>query len=55
MGKAKTNTGLKVFTTILDKAYQTGRKVTEGFKESMDIVFDAYLPKWNYIAKPQVT
>ena len=55
MAKAKTKTGLKVFTTILDKVYQTGRKVTQGFKESMDIVFDAYLPKWNYIAKPQVT
>ena len=55
MAKAKTKTGLKVFTTILDKVYQTGRKVTEGFKESMDIVFDAYLPKWNYTAKPQMT
>ena len=55
MGTAKTNTGLKVFTTILDKAYQTGRKVTQGFKDSMDIVFDAYLPIWNYTAKPQVT
>ena len=54
MGTAKTKTGLKVFTTILDKVYQTGRKVTQGFKESMEIVFDTDLPKWNYTAKPQV-
>jgi hypothetical protein len=53
MGKAKTKTGLKVLTTVLDKVYQTGRKVTKEFKESMEIVFDAYLPKWNYTAKPQ--
>ncbi|PZD75534.1 hypothetical protein C1752_00571 [Acaryochloris thomasi RCC1774] len=53
MATAKTKTGLKVFTTVLDKVYQTGRKVTEEFKESMEIVFDAYLPKWNYTAKPQ--
>ncbi|MGB8698653.1 MAG: ISAzo13 family transposase [Thermosynechococcaceae cyanobacterium] len=52
MGMAKTKTGLKVLATVLDKVYQTGRKVTQGFKESMEIVFDAYLPKWNYTAKP---
>jgi hypothetical protein len=53
MGKAKTKTGLKVLTTVLDKVYQTGRKVTQAFKESMEIIFDVYLPKWNYTAKPQ--
>jgi hypothetical protein len=53
MGKAKTKTGLKVLATVLDKAYQTGRKVTQEFKETMAIVFDAYLSKWNYTAKPQ--
>jgi hypothetical protein len=53
MEKAKTKTGLKVFTTVLDNVYKTGRKVTEGFKETMEIVFDDYLPQWNYTAKPQ--
>lgn len=53
MEKAKTKTGLKVFATVLDKVYKTGRKVTEGFKETMEIVFDDYLPQWNYTAKPQ--
>jgi hypothetical protein len=55
MAKAETKMGLKVFTTILDKTYQLGRKVTEQFKESMEIVFDPSLPKWNYTAKPQAT
>ncbi|MBD2101605.1 ISAzo13-like element transposase-related protein [Leptolyngbya sp. FACHB-261] len=45
MAKAKTRTGLTVFTTLLDKVYETGRKVTQGFKETMEIVFDEHLPK----------
>ena len=55
MAKAKTQTGLRVFTTILDKVYQTGRQVSKEFKQTMKIVFDRYLPKWNYVAKPQPT
>ena len=54
MAKAKTNTDLKVFTTILDRAYQTGRKVTKDFKHTMKIVFDDYLPQQNYTARPQL-
>ena len=54
MATAKTKTGLNVFTTIFNKVYQTGRKVPEAFKTSMDIVFDVYLPKWNYTAQPQM-
>ncbi len=53
MAKATTKTGLQVFTTILDKAYQTLRKVAEEFKETMQIVFDELLPQWNYTAVPQ--
>jgi Rhodopirellula transposase DDE domain len=54
VAKAKTKTGLKVFATILDGVYEIGRKVTEEFKESMKIVFDDYLPEWNYTAVPQL-
>ena len=54
MATAKTKTGLNVFTTIFSKVYQTGRKVPEAFKTSMDIVFDPYLPKWNYTAQSQI-
>ncbi len=53
MATATTKTGLKVFTTILDKIYQTGRKVSEKFKENMQIRFDDFLPRWNYTVKPQ--
>jgi len=52
MEKASTSTGLRVTVDILDKVYQTGRKYAEGFKESMKIVFDDLLPKWNYRAVP---
>ena len=54
MATATTRTGLNVFTTILDKSYQTGRKVTEDFKSNMKIVFDEFLPQWNYTAKPEL-
>lgn len=48
--KTKTTLGLKVFSSIINKVYETGRKVEEGFKESMRIVFDKYLGQWNYTA-----
>ena len=54
IAKAKTQTGLKVFTAVLDKVYETGRKVTEEFKQTMEIVFDDYLSQWNYTAKPHM-
>lgn len=50
--KTTTDTGLKVKATIIDKVYKTGRKVAKGFRESMRIVFDDYLGKWNYVAVP---
>jgi len=40
---------------ILDKVYDTGRKCADGFKENMKILFDDYLPQWNYRAVPPVT
>lgn len=54
MATATTRTGLNVFTTILDKTYQTGRKVAEDFKSNMKIIFDEFLPQWNYTAKPEL-
>ncbi|MCP4154599.1 MAG: ISAzo13 family transposase [bacterium] len=52
MEKTSTKTGLNAFVHILDKVYETGRKVADGFKQNMDILFDAYLPKWNYCTIP---
>lgn len=51
--KTKTKTGLKVVVQVIDKVYQTGRKVAENFKENMKIIFDQFLPQWNYRAVPQ--
>jgi len=52
MAKATTTTGLTVKVSILDKVYETGRKYAAGFKKTMKIVFDEFLPKWNYRALP---
>jgi len=50
--KTTTTTGLKVTVNIIDKVYQTGRRVNEDFKENMKIVFDDFLSSWNYRALP---
>lgn len=50
--RAKTKTGLKTFVNIIDKSYATGKKASDFFMEKMPIVFDKFLPKWNYKAMP---
>jgi hypothetical protein len=55
MARTETTTGLKVEVGVLEKVYETGRKCTAGFKESMKIAFDKILPKWNYRAVPRPT
>lgn len=52
MEKTHTRQGLTVTVQIVDKVYQTGREVAKGFKETMRIVFDEFLPQWNYTAVP---
>ena len=52
MEKTSTQTGLKAFVHIIDQVYETGRKVAAGFKDNMRIVFDDFLPQWNYRALP---
>jgi Rhodopirellula transposase DDE domain len=51
--KAETTTGLTAKVIILDKVYETGRKCAAGFKKAMKIVFDEFLPRWNYRAVPE--
>ncbi|HHB95196.1 MAG TPA: ISAzo13 family transposase, partial [Campylobacterales bacterium] len=53
VNQTKTESGLKVFSSILNKVFETGRKYSEGFKENMKIQFDDYLANWNYVAVPQ--
>lgn len=50
MATATTATGLSVFTTVLDKVYETGKKATDELKASIQVVFDDVLPQWNYTA-----
>jgi DDE family transposase len=52
MAKAVTRTGLSVAVNIIDKTYATGRKVVDGFKKTMRILFDNILPRLNYRAIP---
>jgi len=51
-GEEHTRQGLKVTVQIADKVYQTRRKAAKDFKETMRIVFDEFLPQWNYTAVP---
>ena len=53
MAKTETTTGMKVVVRIISKAFETGRKYAQAFKENMTIQFDDFLPKWNYSAVPQ--
>lgn len=53
MSKGGTATGLEVEVSILEKVYEAGRKCAAGFKETMRIVFDEILPRWNDRAVPQ--
>ena len=53
MSKTETTTGLRVKVRILEKVYETGRKCATGFKKTMKIVFDKFLPKWNHRAVPE--
>jgi len=53
MSRTVTSTGLTTVVNILDKLYQTKRKYAADFKEKMPLVFDEYLPKWNYRAVPK--
>lgn len=55
MEKTHTTQGLKVVVDIVEKVYQTGRKVAEDFKTKMQIIFDEVLPQWNYRAIPTQT
>jgi len=50
--KTSTKTGLTVVAWILNRVYETKRKVAAGFKESMRILFDDTLGRWNYVATP---
>lgn len=47
MEKTSTKTGLRVVVNIIDKFYQTGRKVAKDFKDTMQVIFNDILPRLN--------
>ncbi len=52
MARTKTRQGLPVTVQIIDKVYETRRKVAASFKQNKPILFDDVLPQWNYRAVP---
>jgi hypothetical protein len=50
--KTTTQNGLKVKSFIDDMIYKTGRKVDEDFNRDLDITYDQFLPRLNYVATP---
>ena len=55
ISRTHTQTGLTVTTSILDRVFETGRKVADNFLETCRILRDTVLPKWNYRALPTPT
>ena len=53
MERTQTKTGLWVSVDILAGDYPAGEKAPAGFKKTMKIAFDEFLPRWNYRALPQ--
>ncbi len=53
MSGARTRTGLSVVVDIVDKVYETGRKVAEEVKQGLNLLRDTFLPKLNYRILPQ--
>jgi len=53
MRRATTSTGLKTTVNVIRRVYEIGRTVAKDFKSTMKIIFDEFIPKWNYRAVPQ--
>jgi hypothetical protein len=53
MEKTRTRTGLSVVVDLLEKTYETGRRLTTAVKNSLPFIRDTVLPKWNYRVVPQ--
>jgi hypothetical protein len=48
MRKANTKNGLQVFVSVTDKIYKPKQQLTQDYKKNMTVIFDEYLPEWNY-------
>lgn len=50
--KTFTEAGLKVKAFIDNTIYETGRKIDQDFDRKLDISYDEFLPRLNYVAAP---
>ena len=50
--KTTTTKGLKIFTRVSKKVYETGKKVASNFYDYANIKFDEILGRWNYVVSP---
>ena len=46
--KTTTKTGFSVKSYINTKLYETGKKASDEFIKTMPVIFNNFLPKWNY-------
>ena len=49
---AKTQTGLTVTANVIQKTYETGKKIAKDFMKNIKIKFDESVPKLNYTISP---
>jgi hypothetical protein len=42
-----------VVVDVVEKVYETGRKVAESVKKGLHLIRDLFLPKWNYRILPK--
>jgi len=54
MRRASTSTGLRTTVNVIRKCYEAGRNATDQMKQQLRIQYDDLLPKWNYVAQPQI-
>lgn len=52
IAKTTTTTGLRMTTAVIDKVYETGRKVSTDMVKAVRITKDKALPRWNYSIAP---
>lgn len=50
--RVRTVTGLRSTYAVLDRVYELKRKASDAFLCDYPILFDEYLPQWNYVATP---
>ena len=53
MRKTHNQSGVKVFVDINEKFYESGKQASKEFRDNMPLLFDEYLPLWNYTAIPK--